>query len=255
MNPFKQVLYKIYEKRLERLVRGGTRPRHLAVILDGNRRWAREMHITVEKGHRLGFENVVKMVHWCLDLDIKELTLFAFSTENFNRSDEEVEELMDLLVDACGRFQVDPDIHRSKVKVRAIGRTEVLPERVRDAIRRLEDATSSYGAFNLNIAVAYGGRAEIVDAIKNLFRKVQDGELSIDDISEDHIKKHLYKEDMPDPDMIIRTSGEQRLSGFLLWQSAYSELYFEEANFPAFRKIDFLRAMRTYQDRCRRFGK
>ncbi len=255
MNPVKLVLYKLYERRLDWLVKTGSPPRHLAVILDGNRRWAREMQLSVDAGHRLGFENVVKMVHWCLDLKIKELTLFAFSTENFNRGEEEVEGLMDLLVDACKRFETDPDIHGNKVRVRTIGRVDLLPERVRKAIESLERVTAAYDNFHLNIAVAYGGRAEIIDAIKGLFRQVQEGSLSIEDITEDHIRKHLYKEDMPDPDMIIRTSGEQRLSGFLLWQSAYSELYFEEANFPAFRKIDFLRAIRTYQNRSRRFGR
>jgi tritrans,polycis-undecaprenyl-diphosphate synthase [geranylgeranyl-diphosphate specific] len=255
MNPLKAILYTIYERRLEKLVKAGDPPRHLAVILDGNRRWAREMQLTTDQGHRRGFDNVIRMVRWCLDLGVRELTLFAFSTENFDREAEEVEELMDLLVDACGRFERDLDIHQNHVRVRAIGRVELLPERVRQAIQRLEDATASYERFHLNVAVAYGGRAEIIDAIKQLYKDVAEGRTSIDEINEESLRRFLYKEDMIDPDIIIRTSGEQRLSGFLLWQSAYSELYFEEAYFPAFRKIDFLRAVRTYQKRARRYGR
>jgi tritrans,polycis-undecaprenyl-diphosphate synthase [geranylgeranyl-diphosphate specific] len=255
MNPLQKILYRLYERRLEKLVKSRKRPRHLAIILDGNRRWAEELRLSANEGHRKGFENVVRVIRWAQDLDIRELTVFAFSTENFERDRDEVEGLMDLLVEACEEFGKDPDIHRDRVRIRAIGRVELLPERVRKAIDRIEKATGSYDRFHLNIAVAYGGRAEIVDAIKKLYHSVEKGEKSIDEITEEDVTKHLYKEDMIDPDMIIRTSGEQRLSGFLLWQSAYAELYFEEAYFPSFRKIDFLRALRTYQNRARRFGK
>jgi tritrans,polycis-undecaprenyl-diphosphate synthase [geranylgeranyl-diphosphate specific] len=255
MNPLKFLLYLLYERRLERLVKNGQAPGHIAVILDGNRRWARDHQVSIDQGHRRGFDNVVRMVNWCLDLGVRELTLYAFSTENFRRESEEVETLMDLLVDACGRFKEDPVIHDNHVRVRAIGRVGLLPDRVRTAIKELEERTESYDGFHLNIAVAYGGRAEILDAIKDLYLSVESGEIKIADITEADLGRFLYKEDMMDPDIIIRTSGEQRLSGFLLWQSAYSELYFEEAFFPAFRKIDLLRAVRTYQNRQRRFGR
>ena len=255
MNPIKTVLYRIYERRLLREVSSGRKPRHLGVILDGNRRFAIERGMGHLWGHEKGYENVEKLLQWCLDLGIQELTLFAFSTENFTRPPEEVEALMDLLVRACERLAVDPTIHSNRVKVRAIGRLELLPERLRSAIARAQDATREYDGMHLNIALSYGGRAEIIDAIKRIYRKVSAGELSIDAVDENVVGQHLYKEAMPDPEMIIRTSGEMRLSGFLLWQSAYSELYFADAYFPDFRKVDFIRAVRTFQQRERRFGR
>jgi tritrans,polycis-undecaprenyl-diphosphate synthase [geranylgeranyl-diphosphate specific] len=255
VNLFKSLLYRLYERRLIREIRGGIKPKHLAVILDGNRRFALEKAMDHVWGHEKGYENVEKLLDWCLELGIKELTLFAFSTENFNRAEAEVEALMDLLIRACKRLSEDPDIHRNQVRARAIGRVNLLPEKLREAVRAMEEATRQYEGFQLNVALSYGGRAEIIDAIKGISRKVLDGDLSIDDIDEEAVGQHLYKEDMLDPDMIIRTSGEMRLSGFLLWQSAYSELYFAEAYFPAFRKVDFLRALRIFQQRMRRFGK
>jgi tritrans,polycis-undecaprenyl-diphosphate synthase [geranylgeranyl-diphosphate specific] len=183
------------------------------------------------------------------------LTLFAFSTENFNRDEEEVEHLMDLLKKGCQRLAEDPDIHENRVKVKAIGRLTLLPLELQEVIRYVEERTKNYDNFHLNIAISYGGRAEIVDAFKTIFKKVLVNELKIDDINEEMVNKHLYVRNMVEPDMIIRTSGEQRLSNFLLWQAAYSELYFEDANLPAFRRIDFFRAIRTFQNRNRRYGK
>jgi undecaprenyl diphosphate synthase len=255
LNPFKALLYRLYERRLLREVSGGKKPRHLGVILDGNRRFAIERGMGHLWGHEKGYENVEKLLQWCLDLGVDELTLYAFSTENFTRSPEEVEALMDLLVRACTRLAQDPLIQENHVKVQAIGRLELLPERLRNAIRLAEEATKDHGGLHLNIALSYGGRAEIIDAVKKIYRKIENGELSIDAVDETVVGQHLYKEGMHDPDMIIRTSGEMRLSGFLLWQSAYSELYFAEANFPDFRKVDFLRAVRTYQRRERRYGR
>jgi tritrans,polycis-undecaprenyl-diphosphate synthase [geranylgeranyl-diphosphate specific] len=255
VNLFKLLLYRLYERLLIREVRKGQKPKHLAVILDGNRRFALEKHMDHVWGHEKGYENVEKLLDWCLELGIEELTLYAFSTENFNRSPTEVDALMDLLTRACERMRTDPEIHQNHVRIRAIGRKAELPEKLQSAIERMEDATKDYDNFSLNVAMSYGGRAEIIDAIKSIYKKVEGGELSLDDLSEEVVSQHLYKEDMPDPEMIIRTSGEMRLSGFLLWQSAYSELYFAEAYFPAFRKVDFLRALRTYQQRQRRFGK
>ncbi|MHC5039899.1 MAG: polyprenyl diphosphate synthase [Planctomycetota bacterium] len=255
MNILKSLLYRLYERRLIRDLREGLRPKHLGVILDGNRRYALEKNMDHVWGHEKGFENVERLIRWCLELDIKELTLYAFSTENFHRSPEEVEALMDLLERACERVKKEPDIHKNRVRIRTIGRTNLLPERVQNAIRRMEEATAGYDNFHLNMAISYGGRAEIIDAIKGITRKVQEGTLAVENIDEEVVSRHLYKEDMLDADMIIRTSGEMRLSGFLMWQSAYSELYFAEAFFPGFRKVDFLRALRIYQQRERRHGK
>jgi tritrans,polycis-undecaprenyl-diphosphate synthase [geranylgeranyl-diphosphate specific] len=255
VNVFKRLLYRIYERRLVREIRSGETPKHLAVILDGNRRFALERQMDHVWGHEKGYENVEKLLRWCLDLGIKELTLFAFSTENFERTEEEVGALMELLEKSCRRMETDPEIHQNRVRVRAIGRTALLPDRLQNAIRRVEDVTKGYENFSLNVAVSYGGRAEILDALKRIIKRIEDGDLALEEIDEEVVSQHLYKEDMLDPDMIIRTSGEMRLSGFLLWQSAYSELYFAEAYFPAFRKVDFLRALRVYQQRRRRFGR
>jgi tritrans,polycis-undecaprenyl-diphosphate synthase [geranylgeranyl-diphosphate specific] len=252
---FSRILYKVYEKKLEKQIRLGAMPRHLAIILDGNRRYAENLGINPNIGHELGYMTVEKLIKWCWHLNIPELTLFAFSTENFNRDEEEVEHLMDLLKKGCQRLAEDPDIHENRVKVKAIGRLTLLPLELQEVIRYVEERTKNYDNFHLNIAISYGGRAEIVDAFKTIFKKVLVNELKIDDINEEMVNKHLYVRNMVEPDMIIRTSGEQRLSNFLLWQAAYSELYFEDANLPAFRRIDFFRAIRTFQNRNRRYGK
>ncbi len=243
----------MYERRLKKEIKNGPMPNHIGIILDGNRRFAKKFGKDANWGHMMGYEKVRDMLDWCLDLKIKTLTLFVLSTENFNRPKEEVEAILALILRACEEIQNDQRIHQNRVRLKAIGRLALLPEHIQKSIADLEKSTEQYDDLHLNIAVAYGGRAEIIDSIKEIARKVKDGILDLESINEETVQKHLYKQG-PDPDMIIRTSGEKRLSGFLLWQSAYSELYFEEAFFPEFRKIDFWRAIRAYQKRQRRFG-
>ncbi len=253
--PVAKFLYHLYSRRLLRQINGDRLPSHVAVILDGNRRFAREIGLSANMGHELGYDNVELLMRWCWELGVKELTLYAFSTENFDRSRGEVDHLMELLRKGCIRLSTSSEIHENQVYVKAIGRLGELPANLQEAIHTVEEKTRDYKRFHLNLAIAYGGRAEILDAVKNIYRQIETDNLTIDEVDENTISDNLYNEDMTEPDMIIRTSGEQRLSGFLLWQSAYSELYFTEANFPAFRKIDFLRAVRNFQNRHRRYGK
>jgi tritrans,polycis-undecaprenyl-diphosphate synthase [geranylgeranyl-diphosphate specific] len=248
-------VYLLYQWKLERDIKRGKIPEHIAIIMDGNRRMARRVGIHPWEGHRMGAEKLEEVLEWCIDLGIKTITAYAFSTENFERPKKERERLFDLFEEYFNKVAEDERIHKHQARVRAIGRVEKFPPRVREAIRRAEEATKNYDRFYLNLAVAYGGRQEIVDAVKKVARDVQSGKLNIDLIDENTISSNLYTNGLPDPDLIIRTSGEERISGFLLWQSAYSELYFCESYWPGFRKIDFLRAIRTFQQRKRRFGR
>lgn len=249
------ILYKLYEKKLWRQIKKGPKPHHIGVILDGNRRYAKDKGLEATDGHHFGAIKVEEMLHWCWDLGIKIVTLYAFSTENFNRPQREVSKIMELFIRKLKDFQNDPLIKKNRVKIQVIGRREMLPEAVREEIRRTEEFTADHDRFHLNVAVSYGGRAEIVDAVKKIVQQYEKKEITLDEIDEETIAKNLYTQGMPDPDLIIRTSGEERLSGFLLWQSAYSELYFTEIYWPAFRIIDFWRTIRIYQQRERRFGK
>jgi tritrans,polycis-undecaprenyl-diphosphate synthase [geranylgeranyl-diphosphate specific] len=248
--------YKIYESWLWRQVKGGTKPEHIAIILDGNRRWASEKNSNPWVGHEKGADRVEQLLDWCLKLNVKCLTLYAFSTENFSRKEPEVQEIMRIFGERFKRILTDERIHKNKVHVKVIGRANLLPEDLRQLIGEVEKSTESYTEHFLNFALAYGGRAEIVDAAKKIAEKVHEGELSPEKVNEQIFEQHLYTSYMPkqDPDLIIRTSGEQRLSGFLLWQSAYSELCFLDVYWPDFRLIDLLRAVRTFQRRTRRLG-
>jgi len=249
-------IYKIYEKWLWYQVKGGTKPEHVAIILDGNRRWASERSLNPWIGHHYGAEKIEDLLEWCLDLDVKSVSLYAFSTENFRRSTKEVEEIMRIAEEKLREVLRNESIHKHKVRVKAIGRLDLLPKKLQEMIRQVEESTKNYDERFLNVALAYGGRAEIVDATKRIAQKVKSGDLSSGEINERLFEKYLYTAHMPkqDPDLIIRTSGEERLSGFLSWQSAYSELCFLDINWPDFRRIDLLRAVRTYQRRKRRFG-
>jgi tritrans,polycis-undecaprenyl-diphosphate synthase [geranylgeranyl-diphosphate specific] len=248
--------YKLYEKWLWHQVKNGGKPEHIAIILDGNRRWASERALEPWFGHERGAEKVEQLLDWCLKLKVKSITLYAFSTENFKRSPAEVEEIMRIANEQFRKILTDERIHKNKVQVKVIGRVNLLPEGLQQLIREVEKATQNYDKHFLNIAFAYGGRAEIVDATKKIAEKVQQGELNIKNIDEQMFERYLYTAHMQkqDPDLIIRTSGEERLSGFLLWQSAYSELCFLDVYWPDFRVIDLLRAVRTFQKRKRRFG-
>jgi len=248
--------YKLYQKWLWHQVKNGMKPEHIAIVLDGNRRWAFEKALGPWFGHEKGAEKVEQLLDWCLKLKVKSITLYAFSTENFRRSKDEVEEIMRIAEEEFRKILTDERIHKSKVRVKVIGRVNLLPEGLQQLITDVEEATQSYGEHFLNIAFAYGGRAEIVDAARKIAEKVQEGELNLEKVDEQMFEQHLYTSHMPkqDPDLIIRTSGEERLSGFLLWQSAYSELCFLDVYWPDFRLIDLLRAVRTFQKRKRRFG-
>ncbi|MEM3357150.1 MAG: polyprenyl diphosphate synthase [Candidatus Bathyarchaeia archaeon] len=248
--------YKLYEKWLWYQVKNGAKVEHIAIILDGNRRWASEKDLNPWLGHKKGAEKVEQLLEWCDKLEVKFITLYAFSTENFRRSPQEVAEIMKLAEEKFHKLLTDERIHRNKVHVKVIGRINLLPESLQQLIADVEKATEAYANQFLNIAFAYGGRAEIVDAAKSIAEKVLNGELKLDEISENVFEKHLYTAHLPkqEPDLIIRTSGEERLSGFLLWQSAYSELAFLDVYWPDFRLIDLLRAIRTFQTRKRRYG-
>ncbi len=247
---------KYYERRLFAEVMNSARvPKHIAIVLDGNRRFAGEKGLDRFDGHIFGAKKLEEVIGWCQELGIKHITVYAFSTENFKRSDEEVKMLMELMAQKFKEVVKDPRVHKYRIKVKAIGNLGSLPEQVQRAIDEAQEATSAYDGHTLNIAIGYGGRAELADAVRKICEHIKNGEISPQDVDENLIGRHLYTADLPDPDLIIRTSGEERLSGFLLWQSAYSELYFCETNWPAFSKIDFLRAIRTYQGRGRRFGK
>jgi len=253
-SPVTGLLYRTYEKRLVTEVRKDPVPAHIGVIMDGNRRLARALAIRPWEGHELGSDTVEQLVDWGREVGVRTLTLYAFSTENFNRAPEEVDALMGLFARKLSALAGEDRIHGNKVRVRVLGRLEMLPPNVRASIDQVQDATAAYGDYHLNFCIAYGGRQEITDAVRALITKVQRGELSVDEIDEDVLGQHMYTGG-DDPDLIIRTGGEARLSNFLLYQAAYSELFFTDVYFPAFRKLDFLRVIRAFQQRARRFGR
>ena len=250
-------LYRLYSKKLEKEILNGSMPNHIAVILDGNRRWAKRNLSFTKTGHFRGADAVENLLDWCEEFDIKIITLYALSAENLNRKDEELEYLFDLIKNRLEKLYNDPRIHRNKMRVKAIGKIELLPDSIKDVLKRLDDVTKNYDEHFLNIALAYGGQDELIDAVKKIVVKISEGSLKVDDINKKEIESNLYTSHLPQssPDMILRTSGERRLSGFLLWQSAYSELIFMDIFWPGFRKIDLMRAIRTYQKRKRRLGK
>ncbi len=250
-------LYKIYGNRLESEIRNGDIPNHVALILDGNRRWAKR-HLSMPKqGHWKGADSVENLLDWCEEFDIKIITLYALSVENLKRDDEELEYLYELIRMRLEKLLGDPRIHKNRMRVKGIGRIELLPDSIKVILKQLDDATKNYDSHFLNIALAYGGQNELVDAVKKIASKIKDGSLKVEDINKKEIESNLYTSHLPQssPDMILRTSGEKRLSGFLMWQSVYSELVFMDIFWPEFRKIDLMRAIRTYQERKRRLGK
>jgi len=249
--------YKLYEKWLEDSIAAGEMPEHVGIILDGNRRWGIEKYGDKLNGHIYGAKTGEDFIEWCLDLGIKTVTLYVFSTENFMRPQEEVDTILGIVEREVRKLTKDLRIHKHEVHVKAIGRLELLPDSLRSALEDVEKATEVYDQHYLNIAVAYGGRAEIVDAAKRIIDEVQSGTLNAQAVDEGVFRKYLYTSHLPnpDPELIIRTSGEERLSGFLIWQAAYSEFVFLDVYWPNFRRIDLLRAVRTYQHRRRRFGK
>ncbi|HYC13845.1 MAG TPA: polyprenyl diphosphate synthase [Stellaceae bacterium] len=254
-----RLLYRLYEQRLLREVRAKPMPRHIGIILDGNRRFGEERGISDARTiYGLGADKLDEVLDWCADLQIPAVTLWAYSTDNGRRSPHEVSGILSAIEEKLRRLARDPQIHRRRVRVRAVGRIGGLPDALKAAVEEAERATSGFEGTCLTIAVAYGGRDEIVDAMRAwLSGRAAAGESleqAISDLSAEAIGRHLYAADLPDPDLIIRTSGEVRLSGFLLWQSVYSEFYFSDVYWPALRKVDFLRAIRSFQQRERRYG-
>lgn len=251
-----QPLYSVYEWYISKNLEKDKMPKHVAIIMDGNRRYSKmQGNLNAIEGHKRGVDTLENVLEWCIDLGINIVTVYAFSTENFKRSEKEVEDLMKLFVDSFLSISSNKKIHKNEVRLKAVGRLDLFPEEVRDAIKDAEKSTEKYEKRLINIAMGYDGRVEIVDAFKKIAAKVKSGEINPEDIDENMINDNLYTAGLEDPNLVIRTSGEERLSGFLLWQSSYSELYFTDSLWPELRKVDFLRAIRSYTKRQRRFGK
>ena len=230
-------------------------PHHVGIIMDGNRRFARLLGLDdVSMGHVAGQERLENVLDWCLELNIRVLTVYAFSTENFQRAMPERELLMELFEHNFRKMAVDERVHKNRIRVRCIGDLELLPASVREAALHVMEVTKAYDGYTFNVAVAYGGRQEIVDAVRRIAVEAKVGALDPATITAETISRRLYTGDLPDPDFIIRTSGEERVSNFLLWQMAYAELYFCDVNWPELDRMEFLHAIYEYQRRKRRYG-
>ncbi|RZQ63554.1 isoprenyl transferase [Amycolatopsis suaedae] len=248
------VVYSVYGRRLIQQAKG-RHPRHIAIMLDGNRRWAREAGFTdVADGHRFGAKKIADFLLWCQEANVEVVTMWLLSTDNLGRASEEVEALLEIIPDVVDELAAAPMPWR----LRIVGALDLLPAETAARLRGAAERTEGRTGMEVNVAVGYGGRQEIADAVKKLLLQHADEGTSIRELAKvldvDHISEHMYTSGQPDPDLIIRTSGEQRLSGFLLWQSAHSEFWFTEAYWPAFRRVDFLRALRDYAWRHRRYG-
>ncbi len=249
------VAAEVLEKFLLEEIKKGEKPRHLGIITDGNRRYAAQKGMDPNDGHVKGKDKLEEVLQWCMDIGIKIVTVYGFSTENFKRNKKEVDFLFKLINRSLENLMVDERVRRNGMRVKVIGEFGRLPRYLVETIKKTEKFTSQFSNFRLNLAIGYGGREEIINGIKKVVRDVMDGKITVDDITEEKFRDYLYDSSLPDPDLILRTSGEERVSNFLLWQGAYSELYFTEVNWPSLRKIDFLRAIYSYQQRQRRFGK
>lgn len=240
---------KIEEKQLDM----NNIPKHIAIIMDGNGRWAKERNMPRTYGHKAGVETIREIVKECSNLGVKYLTLYAFSTENWGRPKEEVETLMKLLVQYLrNEFE---ELNKNNVIINSIGDISKLPKVCYDELNNAYEKTKNNTGLTLNLALNYGGRVEIVNSIKKIATLVEENKIKVDDIDEKMVEKYLYTSNMPDPDIIIRPSGEQRLSNFLLWQCAYSEFWYSDVKWPDFTKENLLEAIFDYQNRDRRFGK
>jgi short-chain Z-isoprenyl diphosphate synthase len=248
------VLYKLYERRLLRTLTSQELPRHIGVMLDGNRRWARELGQTASYGHRRGADKISEFLGWCDEVGIQLVTLWLLSTDNLNRDESELTELVDIISGAVASLASS-----GRWRLHMVGNLDLLPENCARELRQAEQNTANVSGMAVNIAVGYGGRQEIADAVRDLLREEAQAGKTLaevaDTVSLDGIAAHLYTRGQPDPDLVIRTSGEQRMSGFMLWQSVHTELYFCEAFWPDFRRTDFLRALRDYTQRERRLGR
>jgi len=250
-------VYSLYEWYLKKQFDQERIPKHIGFIIDGNRRWARTNMLSKLDAYTLGANKLEEVLDWCLEINIQSVTVYVLSTENFNRNTEDIQALYQVLEERLRKLCHDKRVHEKQIRIKVIGKVELLPDKIIKHIHVLEDVTRHYDKHYLNIALAYGGRAEIVESVKTIAGRIAKGEIDVNKINEQIVEQNLYTCHLPnpDPDLIIRTSGEARLSGFLLWQSAYSELVFIDTFWPEFRKIDLMRTIRTYQARQRRYGK
>ena len=249
----RNLLYGAYERRLIARLPQDRLPRHVGVMLDGNRRWAKANGADTAQGHQAGADNISPLLGWCEEVGVEVVTLWLLSTDNLNRPAAELTPLLRIIetavagLAASGRWRLNP-----------VGALDLLPAETAHRLKEAADATRDVDGLLVNVAVGYGGRREIADAVRSMLQEHAARGTSIEELAEaldvEHIAEHLYTKGQPDPDLVIRTSGEQRLGGFLLWQSAKSEFYFCEAYWPDFRRVDFLRALRAYAERERRFG-
>jgi short-chain Z-isoprenyl diphosphate synthase len=249
----RDLVYRVYERRLEASLDRKAVPRHVGVMCDGNRRWARSAGLThLSNGYRKGADKVFELIEWCTEAGVEVVTLWLLSTENLSRPKAEVEPLLGIIEDTV------KELVAANWRVNPVGRLDLLPGDMAATLKDAAEATAGNPGIMVNVAVGYGGRQEIADAVRSLLQDHASKGTTIEQLAEvldvEHIAEHLYTAGQPDPDLVIRTSGEQRLSGFLLWQSTYSEFYFCDAYWPAFRKVDFLRALRSYAARNRRYG-
>jgi short-chain Z-isoprenyl diphosphate synthase len=254
------LIYRVYERRLAAEVARGALPAHVGVILDGNRRYAAAKGLAdVASGHAVGAAHIDEFLDWCLELGITCVTLWLLSTDNLQRDDAELQALLGIIGDTVERLGSRRPGGLDGVRITAVGALELLPIEVRERLARAEAATADNERMRVQVAVGYGGRQEITDALRSLLLARARQGLTLEEVAATldpaDIGDHLYTTGLPDPDLIIRTSGEVRLSGFLLWQSAHAEFHFCDAYWPEFRRIDFLRALRDYQRRTRRFGR
>jgi short-chain Z-isoprenyl diphosphate synthase len=249
----RDVVYAAYQRRLARDLDPQDVPRHVGVMLDGNRRWARERGAGASEGHQAGADNIANLLRWCDEVGVEVVTLWLLSTDNLNRPERELVPLLGIIERA-----VDDLSARRRWRLNPVGALDLLPAATAERLKLAGERTRDVDGMLVNVAVGYGGRREITDAVRALLQEHAEKGTSIEELAEvldvEHIAAHLYTSGQPDPDLVIRTSGEQRLGGFLLWQSAHSEFYFCEAYWPDFRKVDFLRALRAYGERHRRFG-
>lgn len=249
----RRVLYPAYEARVVRRLPADRLPKHVGVMLDGNRRWARAVGADTAQGHRAGAANIEPLLGWCEEIGVEVVTLWLLSTDNLNRPPAELDPLLGIIADA-----VETLAEQRRWRLHPVGSLDLLPAKIAERLKAAEEATSDIDGLLVNVAVGYGGRREIADAVRSLLQEQAAQGRTLEELAEvidvEHIAEHLYTRGQPDPDLVIRTSGEQRLGGFLLWQSAQSEFYFCEAYWPDFRRVDFLRAVRAYAHRERRFG-
>ena len=246
-------IYSAYERRLFRQLRDKPLPRHVGVMLDGNRRWAKLRGADSAEGHQAGADNIANLLTWCEEVGVEVVTLWLLSTDNLSREADELETLLGIIETVVAELA-----ETRRWRINPVGALELLPEATVERLSAAAAATTHVDGLLVNIAVGYGGRREIADAVRALLRDHADQGTSIEELADildvEHISEYLYTKGQPDPDLVIRTSGEQRISGFLMWQSAHTEFYFCEAYWPDFRRVDFLRALRAYGERHRRYG-